>query len=284
MSVMRLAGLAVVLLAAVASGATAAPLLQEIEGLQRELAQLRQELSDPSRAAAVLPSGSGADAQVRIQDLEGRLAALAGRVELMDHTVRQLEGRVERLASDAEMRLSGGAGAPAGTAAGTAGTGAAAPAGGQLGTLTQRDLDQAAGRPQTAAVPPPAADPAAAYDAAFDLLKRKDYAAADRAFAGFVAAYPKHPLAGNALYWQGETYYARSDFSQAAIVFADAYRRYPDGAKAPDIVLKLGLSLAQLGKGSEACQALVGLAKRFPNANPNLLRRAEVERSRLKCG
>lgn len=277
---MRLAGLLVLALLVIVSPAAgtgpavAAPLLQEIEALQRELARLRQELSDPSQAAATLPSGAGADAQIRMQQLESRVAELTGRVEQMDHTVRQLQGRVDRLAADTEMRLSGDAGAAAG----------GAPPGGQPGTLTQRDLDQAAGRPQTAPAARPAGDPTAAYDAAFDLLKSRNYAAAERAFAAFVEAHPKHKLAGNALYWQAETHYARSDFSQSAIVFADAYRRYPDSAKAPDIVLKLGLSLAQLGKSAEACQALAGLAQRFPDANPNLLRRAEIERGRLNCG
>jgi tol-pal system protein YbgF len=122
------------------------------------------------------------------------------------------------------------------------------------------------------------------YTAAFGLLRQRDYAAAEEALRAFVDAHPEHALAGNAKYWLGETFYVRENYEQAAVVFAEGFRTYPESRKAPDNLLKLGMSLGRIDQVDKACQIFSELQKRFPDAAQNILQRASRERDRLQCG
>lgn len=142
----------------------------------------------------------------------------------------------------------------------------------------------------TAAAPRPAAagtlpsgPPGAQYKYAFGLLKKADYPAAAVALKTFVARHPKEALAGDAQYWLGETYYARRRYMEAASAFAEGYKRYPKSAKAPDDLLKLGMSLARADQKRNACVALRQLAHDFPHAAAPVRERAAAEKRRLGC-
>ncbi len=143
----------------------------------------------------------------------------------------------------------------------------------------------------TQAAPGPAAGkalpdgtPEEQYKYAFALLTKSDYPGAERALQAFVQAHPKHQLAGNAQYWLGETYYVRNDFNNAVRAFATGIQSYRTSSKAPDSVLKLGLSLSALGKNKEACTSYVMLKNEYPKAPQEIMRRAESEQKRLRCG
>lgn len=122
-----------------------------------------------------------------------------------------------------------------------------------------------------------------AYEAAYALLKAGDYERAEQAFLKFMAEYPTSSFLGNANYWLGESYYARGQYAEAVGLFADGFTKYKDNTKAPDNMLKLGLSMKSLGKKSEACTAFKGLANEFPKANEALKKRAQDEAKALKC-
>ena len=143
----------------------------------------------------------------------------------------------------------------------------------------------AAGSQQAAvpAVAPPTGTPKEQYDRAFGLLSQANYGEAEVALRAFVEQHPKDPLAGNAKYWLGETYYVRADFQQAAVTFAEAYQEYPDNSKAPDNLLKLGLSLGALGNKTDACGTISELLKRYKDAAVTLIQRAKQEQQRLGC-
>ena len=153
--------------------------------------------------------------------------------------------------------------------------------GGTLGTINPNDLG---GQGQGRSGPPGAnAPPEAMYNYAFGLLEVQDYGKAEEAFRAFLAKNPNHPLSGNAQYWLAETYYARRDLERAAAAFAEGYQKYPTGAKAADNLLKLGVTLAQLGRTKDACITFAEMEKQFANAPANLLRYAERQRSQLRC-
>jgi tol-pal system protein YbgF len=124
----------------------------------------------------------------------------------------------------------------------------------------------------------------AQYEAAFNMLVKHDYDRAQEAFAAFVQAHPADPLAGNAQYWLGETYYVRQRYQDAAIAFLEGYQKYPKSPKAADNLLKLGMALAQVGQKAEACTTFGRLQKEFPDAPTNIKRRLVQETERLKCG
>lgn len=129
----------------------------------------------------------------------------------------------------------------------------------------------------------PAGSPQERYNYAYKLLVQSDYADAEAAFREFLGAHPQDALAGNAQYWLGETYYVRGQYEPAAQAFLQGYQGYPKGAKAPDSLLKLGMSLAAMKKNPEACAALGQLGKDFPSAPPHVKDAAARERGKIGC-
>jgi len=125
--------------------------------------------------------------------------------------------------------------------------------------------------------------PEAQYNHAFGLLKRADYAGAETALKDFVEQHPHDPMAGNAEYWLGETYYARGRYTEAASAFAEGYKRYPKSGKAADGLLKLGMSLARANQKQNACVVLLRLEHDFPHAAVAVKQHAAAEKKHLGC-
>lgn len=141
---------------------------------------------------------------------------------------------------------------------------------------------------QTAAVAPgsvlPAGTPQAQYDYALSLmLKQQDFARAETALKAFIDKNPKDGLTGNAHYWLGETFYVRKSYQDAAFAFAEGFQKFPKGNKAPDSLLKLGMSLDRLEKRREACTAYSRLLSSYPKAGARLKARVQREQSKAKC-
>ena len=80
--------------------------------------------------------------------------------------------------------------------------------------------------------------------------------------------HPKDPLVGNAYYWQGETYYIRRDYVNAADSFRQGFEALPTGPKAPDNLLKLAMSLNALNRDKEACVVLGQVISKYKNGLP----------------
>ncbi len=95
--------------------------------------------------------------------------------------------------------------------------------------------------------------------------------------------FPAHKLAGNAQYWLGETFYVRRQFKQAAEAFLAGYTTYQQSAKAPDSLLKLGMTLAAMGEKKTSCDAFKELAVKFPQAPQAIAKRVQIEKTRVGC-
>lgn len=121
------------------------------------------------------------------------------------------------------------------------------------------------------------------YDEAFASIKKQHYKTAQAQFEAFLVLYPKDALAGNAQYWLGESFFARSMFSQAAIAFAEGFKSYRDSQKAPDNLFKLGVTMAKLNKKEEACIAFKNFAKEYPKVSDSMKKRLEKEIQKLSC-
>lgn len=138
----------------------------------------------------------------------------------------------------------------------------------------------------TASAPPvlPAGTPKAQYDYALSLmLKQQDFAKAETALKAFIGQHPQDKLTGNAHYWLGETYYVRKSYQDAAFAFAEGFQKFPKNNKAPDSLLKLGMSLERLKKRKEACTAYSRLLGTFPKVAPRMKARVQREQRRAKC-
>ncbi|AHB48420.1 tol-pal system protein YbgF [Hyphomicrobium nitrativorans NL23] len=121
------------------------------------------------------------------------------------------------------------------------------------------------------------------YETAYGHLLQQDYGSAQAGFSNFLRSHPQDPLAPSALYWLGEAHYVQRNYSDAAEAFDLVISSYGKSGKAADAQLKHGMSLAQLGKQKDACASLGGVARKYPNAPPQLKARADSERQRIGC-
>lgn len=118
------------------------------------------------------------------------------------------------------------------------------------------------------------------YGRAFDALKAGDYAAAIAGMRDFIARHPDHPLADNAYYWLGQTHYLNRDYVHAIEAFASVGSKSPDSAKAPDALLKRGLSEIELKRGEAARRSFNDLIARYPASEAARLAREQLQRLR----
>ncbi|AXS42745.1 tol-pal system protein YbgF [Breoghania sp. L-A4] len=121
------------------------------------------------------------------------------------------------------------------------------------------------------------------YDRAYNQVLNGDYAQAIQSFQQFLNDYPDDPLASNAQYWMGESYYGSGQYREAADAFLKTYTDYPETGKAPDSLLKLGLSLGSLGQGDAACATYSELLAKYPDGAPAVLNRARAEQKSAGC-
>ena len=129
----------------------------------------------------------------------------------------------------------------------------------------------------------PSADPKDEYDLAYGYILHGDYVLAEAGFRQFLDSHPDHELVPNARYWLGEAYYGRGDYRNAADSFLSYYKSNPQGSKASDSMVKLGLSLKQLGAKTEACATFNKVVTDFPDAPQVVKTTASQEYSRSGC-
>lgn len=219
-------------------------------------------------AAAAQRGGDAVYIEDRFNQLQQSLTNLTGQIEQLQNRNAKLQQQMEKMQADYEYRieqLEKGGGARPGGAAPRPGPQAAAPA----------------------APTPPAGGAANAdqlYDEAIRKLQEGDYAAAERGFKTFIQRNPQNRLAGNAQYWLGETYYARRDYNNALTAFAEGYKVYKTSPKGPDNLLKLGITMAVMGRKPDACAVFARFSQDYPRATDLQKRRIEQERQKNGCG
>lgn len=299
------------------------PVLAQSGGLEARLNRLENEIQTLSRAVfkgerpasgsisnfSSTDQAATAAIEVRLSQIEMDMRSLTGRVEEMIFEINQVRERADKTIVDLETRVAElerrNAG---GFAQGRAdipgmyyGGNQIAPHSGVQPGMTQPYAPMTGQQAPAAVAPPPGQlgslsvgsegysivsnpnDPSAVYEQAFSLVREQRFDEAEVAFKSFLENYPGHVLTQNAKYWLAETYYVRAQYETAARLFAEAYQQDPKGSKAPDNLLKMGMSLAGMGSVKDACVALSQIQKEFPNGAGPVLSRAEQEMERLKC-
>tara|TARA_Y100000817_G_scaffold307523_1_gene294093 strand:- start:445 stop:1395 length:951 start_codon:yes stop_codon:yes gene_type:complete len=121
------------------------------------------------------------------------------------------------------------------------------------------------------------------YEFAVSFMKIGDYETAEFALKEFIEKNKDHDLAGNAQYWYGETFRIRQLYSDAATAYLDGYQNYPKSKKAADNLLKLGITMVQLGEKDQGCKMISGVKKEYPKASKSVLQKAQYEQKKFKC-
>jgi tol-pal system protein YbgF len=282
----------------------------DLDRLRGELGRLRhvQAIQQPNGGSS---AGRLAQFEVRLSQLEEELRRLTGRIEQLEFGQRTVERRIDQLIADLDQRLAPleGVRQPDGPQA-EAAPGAAdadananpeealqalveqpgnAPAPAEEGTLGRVPQSALAGlpRPDPSTIRPPdkaAFTPQQQYDSAVELLRAGDYQGAENGLKLFLDLNPQSPLASNASYWLAESYYVRKNYAAAAAAFARNYKTYGAGdGKAPDNLLKLGMSLYALGEAEKACVSYDELSQAFADPPAHIQQAVARERDRAQC-
>ena len=129
----------------------------------------------------------------------------------------------------------------------------------------------------------PDKSPGEQYEFAVSFMKVGDYETAEFALKEFIDKNKDHDLAGSAQYWYGETFRIRQLYSDAATAYLDGYQNYPKSKKAADNLLKLGITMVELGEKDQGCKMISGLKKEYPKASKSVLQKAQYEQKKFKC-
>ncbi len=274
-------------------------LLQRLDRMSEDLRILQKDYyrgqkTGAARLNAQQPTGAKvggrlADAEIRMSNLESEMRNLTGQLEEVRHGMASMLQRLDGLVKDVdfrlteiEHRLSKAPGKAADKAAKTAATtDTLASDGGPAYANAERPDQQT--ETTSAVTVLPQGTPIERYNYAYSLLTKMQLQAAETAFLEFLAQHGDDPLAGNAQYWLGETYYARQNLGEAARAFLMGIQRYPNSSKAPDSMLKLGISLGKLGNVEDACAAFLEMQRKFANLRSQVRKRMLREMKALGC-
>lgn len=236
-----------------------------------------------AQSNSVYNSSNAGQTEIRLQQMETQIRELTGKVEKQVYEINSLKQKISMLE---KMSVSSNQS----TQQDLSSQGMVARMGasqiGMSSGSSQLNLGSDDPKPkamQTVNIIEANSDATAQYEQAYAHLKKQQYSDAQQGFDKFLKVHGDHILAANAKYWLGETYYVRGNYKKAARVFAEGFQQFPDSAKSPDILLKLGMSLKGMGKQKDACVALSQLPVKFPSGNEEVLKRAEHERTSLSC-
>ncbi len=260
------------------------------ESDDEKAARLKAEQRENDQDAGI------AELRQRIGDLERALQQSTGQNEQLTHDLRELSARLEQQRKDFDYKLctlsaqqlgAGASGQPGTTLPcdTTGGTTTAAPQESAPATAPPSPM-QSSGPPSgggtLGTLPATAAAPDATksqYDEALNLLARARYDEARAAFRNFADTNPKDPLAPQAIYWVGNIAYVQKDYAAAAQAFTEQLKKYPSSPQGAESMLKLGLSLIQLGEKKEGCLTLGAIKAKYKQAPATILTQASQARA-----
>ena len=255
---------------------------EQIDAIKEEMMFMQKKIYRENVDSSVYESNP-ARAEVKIGEYDQIIRNLNGKVEEIEHKIKTLEEKIDTINKDIDIRfrLIEGKPIPAGQASAQ--------------TLKKFDTAVAKGAPKSITgdnitttdlqnlEPEKTLDPEQIYTTGLEALKSGDSQKAETYLKIILDNHKTHNLAGNAQYWLGEVYYKDKKFDKAAVAFAKGYSDYKSGSKGADCLLKLGLSMAQLGKKDEACLAFVNLPTEFKNAPDSIKAKAKNEAKKLGC-
>ncbi len=248
--------------------------LSEVEDQFRELTNKFEEINFKLDKLSTRVSKIQADNQIRFQDIENNISS-----GITDNVENQLSSKPKV----DEQKVLPGSSQPQ-----------------DLGTISYKDTETNETSQKIQSVDSTASivtetfqseekilpqdlNPKGQYEFATSFLKVGDYSTAERAFREFVKTNPDHELAGSAQYWYAETFRIRQLYTDAASAYLEGYQKYPKGKKAPINLLKLGVSMVQIGEKDQGCKMINGVELQYPNANQSVIQKAKYESKKFEC-
>ena len=252
--------------------------------LKKQVANLREEVLILQRQS-YRDKGKGlnnTNNSIRMGEFDETLRQAIGKIDEIDHKIKKLNEKIDIINKDIDIRIKLIEGktiesgklnqakaikkfdAPIAKNAPKSITGASITKGSNLPQISSKDVNDI-------------------YQEGLSALKANNTDLAEENFKTIIANHPNDKLAGNAQYWLGEAYYGKKQFDKAAVTFAKGYQKYKSTPKGADSLLKLGMSMKELGKKDEACAAFLSLPTEFPKAPLPLKNKAAALASATDC-
>jgi tol-pal system protein YbgF len=246
--------------------------LSEVEAQFRQLTNKFEEINFKLDKLSNRLSKIQADNQIRFQDIESAISS--GEISAKLTSKPKIDTKNEILPGSSQPQ--------------------------DLGTITYKDTETSETSQQIQSVDttatvvtetfqaeekilPQDLSPKKQYEFATSFLKVGDYSTAERAFREFVLDNDEHELAGSAQYWYAETFRIRQLYTDAASAYLEGYQKYPKGSKAPINLLKLGVSMVQIGEKDQGCKMINGVELQYPKANQSVIQKAKYESKKFEC-
>ena len=246
--------------------------LSEVEDQFRELTNKFEEINFKLDKLSNRLSKIQADNQIRFQDIESSISS--GEITTQLSSKPKTDTKTEILAGSSQPQ--------------------------DLGSISYKDTETSETTQQIQSVDttatvvtetfqaeekilPQDLSPKKQYEFATSFLKVGDYSTAERAFREFVLSNSEHELAGSAQYWYAETFRIRQLYTDAASAYLEGYQKYPKGNKAPINLLKLGVSMVQIGEKDQGCKMINGVELQYPKANQSVIQKAKYESKKFEC-
>ena len=274
---------------------------QDLKTLEKAVYQ-KSDISNSSNSSSLKSNSLNEDILtkhlLKLNEIEDQFRELTNKFEKVNFKLDKLSTRVTKIQSDTQLRFSdleGGVISPKEKITNLPGTSKpqdfGANPGYQTSNLPSQQSINSVESAQTVITEEPEKKesllpnkPALEqYEFAVSFMKIGDYETAEFALKEFIEKNKDHDLAGSAQYWYGETFRIRQLYSDAATAYLDGYQNYPKSKKAPDNLLKLGITMVQLGEKDQGCKMISGLKKEYPKASKSVLQKAQYEQKKFKC-
>ena len=247
----------------------------DFEAMQRQVAELQDELANVKRTTAGKEDVQSVNARI-VEQTETLLksnATLVSKVNEIDERVQNTQGSIEqsnyrmdqlaqqlaqakRDVDDLRARIAALQTTPA----------PATPATPSSSELTV-----------PAAPPGPAADPMQTYQAAYRDYQRGNYDLAIEGFREFVQDNANSDMADNAAYWIGESLFSQKKYREAIAQFDSVVTRYPRSDKVPGALLKKGYAYISLGERAQGIVQLQYVVHEHPKSQEASLARQKLK-------
>ena len=278
-----------------------------LEKLQQDIQTLEKAVYSQSSLQQTSSDNGNEDVLTRhllkLNEIEEQFQSLTNKFEEINFKLDKLSNRISKIQRDNQLRFqelerisSTGDGSVVAKTKKLPGSDEPQ----DLGSISDTDLEQAQEVQQTQSIEtvgsvitetaeraekilPEDKSPAEKYKFAISFLKVGDYETAEIALREFVDTHSNHELAGSAQYWYGETFRVRQLYQDAATAYLNGYQKYPKSKKAPVNLLKLGVTLVQIGEKEQGCLMISGVLVQYPKASQAVVEKAKYEKQKFKC-
>ena len=285
-------------------------ILNKLQNLQSDIQTLEKAVysSNTNTQSSVPLDSNDEDALTRhllkLNEIEEQFQNLTNKFEEINFKIDKLSNRITKIQSDNQMRFqdlergNSNQGAQSIASEPKKLPGSTEPQ--DLGSVADSDIDSLEKVQKTQSIETtssvvtekternekilPNTNPEDQYKFATSFIKVGDYETAELALREFVDSNGNHELAGNAQYWYGETFRIRQLYVDAATAYLDGYQKYPKSSKAPINLLKLGVTLVNIGEKEQGCSMIMGVSSQYPKASQSIIQKAEYEKKKFKCG